>query len=199
MGKEFPKKRVTYHEWPKDENIKKWKTEIQKTKSVANGLLAYSEIKVKDYKVAYYQVSELGVQPKIDVLPHLHSTEYATANATSSNHLEPSMSTVDQFMSLQNINESVTQHNERSCENNRISKSARNFSKTKRHVTSVEEKLRRYRCVLIGDDVIELCEEEPRMVKCLKSLKAMFEEEGKKNSELNAKSSFVLNFPKRNN
>lgn len=51
MGKEFPKKRVTYHEWPKDENIKKWKTEIQKTKSVANGLLAYSEIKVKDYKV----------------------------------------------------------------------------------------------------------------------------------------------------
>lgn len=30
------------------------------------------------------------------------------------------------------------------------------------------------------------------MVKCLKSLKAMFEEEGKKNSELNAKSSFVI-------
>lgn len=64
--------------------------------------------------------------------------------------------------------------------------------KLRKRIYSLEKSLEKV-TKLVGEDNISLFRKDKRMKVCMSSVKLMFEEEGKKNSELTAKANFLLN------
>ncbi|KAK4023703.1 hypothetical protein OUZ56_009102 [Daphnia magna] len=199
-GKGVLNQKVTYHTFPKDENrIEKWIKHLHS--SVENGSSAYSLLKFSDYtvissdhfeenftgntkilkksavptlfkKVAVIQANEQINMIKINIPLQSSLENEVTAKASSSKKI-------------------YRKQNGSPFYGNKLQRYQYVMKKLRKMASSLQKSVNKI-TTLVGEENIELLKEDPRMRKCITCVRKIIEQEGNKNCDANAKSSFLF-------